>query len=195
MIGGPLGVALGASAGTVGGLAYDLAHLGFGEDFLSAVAETLQPGKAAVIAEIEEEWTLPLDTRMEALGGVILRRTRKEVVDGQIKQETAALKANLAELEDEYHQATGEAKAKLKEKVDAAKYKLQAVQDDIQVNIEMSRLDTEARIKFLQQQAAQEAGQQKARTEARIAALQAAHQRRNEQLKQALEQARESLSK
>ncbi len=195
IIGGPLGVALGAGAGTVGGMVYDLAHLGVGEDFLDEVVQSLEPGKVAVVVEIEEEWTAPLDTRMEALGGTILRRTRKEVVDDQTKQETAALKAELAELEAEYHQATGAAKVKLQEKVDAAKYKLQSVQDDIQARIEMSQLDTEAKIKFLQEQAAKEAGQQKAKTEARIAEMQAAQKRRNDQLKQAWEQAKEALSK
>jgi hypothetical protein len=48
---------------------YDLAHLGVGEDFLYEVEKSLLPGKAAVVAEVWEEWTLPVDTRMEALGG------------------------------------------------------------------------------------------------------------------------------
>lgn len=195
VLGGPLGVALGAGVGTVGGLVYDLANLGVGEDFLYEVEQSLQPGKVAVVAEIDEEWTAPLDTRMEALRGVVVRRTRKEIVDEQTRQETAELKAELAELEAEYNQATGEARAKVKEKIDATRNKLQAVQDDIQAKMEMSRLDTEAKIKFLQDQASQEIGVQKARTEARIGRLQAAQKRRSDQLKQACEQAKEALSK
>ncbi len=87
LIGGPVGVAVGATAGTYGGMLYDLANLGVGEDFLDEVAEYLQPGKAAVVAEVWEEWTLPVDTRMEALGGVVFRRSRNEVLDIVIERD------------------------------------------------------------------------------------------------------------
>ncbi len=77
LIGGPVGVAVGATAGMYGGMLYDSAQLGIGEDFIAEVAEYLQPGKAAVVAEVWEEWTMPVDTRMEALGGVVFRRSRE----------------------------------------------------------------------------------------------------------------------
>lgn len=194
VIGGPLGVALGASAGMFGGMVYDLAHLGISEDFLTEVEKSLEPGKAAVVAEIEEEWTTPLDTRMEALGGVVLRRNRSEVMDNQVEQDTAAVKADLAEAEAEYHQATGEAKAKLQKKVDAARSRMQAKQDDLQAGIEASQLETEAKVKFLQEQAAQEIGEQKTKREARIAELQATQKRRSDKLNQAWKLAKEALS-
>ena len=75
LLGGPVGLAIGAGVGTYGGILYDLLHLGVSQDFLYEVEKSLQPGKAAVVAEIWEEWTLPVDTRMEALGGVVFRRT------------------------------------------------------------------------------------------------------------------------
>jgi uncharacterized membrane protein len=195
MIGGPLGFTLGASIGTYGGLIFDLAHLGIGQDFLTEVENSLQPGKAAVVAEIGEEWTLPLDTCMEALGGLVLRRTRSEVLDDQVKQETAAIKADLAELEAEYHQATAESKAKLQKKIDAARDKLRAAQDDIQAGLEASQLETEAKIKFLHEQAARDDEERKAKREARIAELKHSQKRRSDQLKQAWELAKEALSK
>ena len=36
------------------------------------------PGKAAVIAEIEEDWITPLDLRVEEIGGRIMRTWRSE---------------------------------------------------------------------------------------------------------------------
>src|SRR5512139_1839313 len=101
LLGGPVGLAIGAYAGTVGGLFYDLGHQTVGEDFLNEVGRSLQPGKAAVVAEVWEEWTMPVDTRMEALGGVVFRRTSMEVVDEQIERDVAALNAELAELKAE----------------------------------------------------------------------------------------------
>jgi hypothetical protein len=92
---------------------YDLANLGIGEDFLYEVGGYLLPGRAAVVAEMWEEWTLPVDTRMEALGGIVFRRMRGEILDAQIERDVAALDAELAELEAESDQATEEAKARL----------------------------------------------------------------------------------
>jgi uncharacterized membrane protein len=194
LLGGPVGLALGAYAGTVGGLFFDLGHLTVGEDYLSEVEKSLLPGKAAVVAEVWEDWTLPVDTRMEALGGVVFRRTSTEVVDEQIERDVAALNTDLAELEAERDQATGEARAKLQAKVDATKARLQAAQDAIQARIEASQKETEEKIKSLQEQAAKETGERKAKHEARIVALKADQMRRSDLLKKAWDLTKEALS-
>ncbi len=194
LIGGPVGVAIGASLGTYSGLLFDMVKLGVGEDYLSEVEQSLLPGKSAVVAEVWEEWSLPVDARMEALGGVVFRRSRSEVVDTQIELDMAALKADLAALEAERDQATGEAKAKLQKKVDAAKAKLQAAQDEFVARIEASQKETEAKILSLQKQAAKESGERKSKREARIAELKADQKRRSDLLKQAWELTKEALS-
>ncbi len=187
MIGGPVGLAIGAGLGTYGGLVYDLANAGIGEDYLSEVEDSLLPGKAAVVAEVEEEWTLPVDTRMEALGGTVLRRTRGEFVHDQINGDVAALEAELAELKAESKQATGEAKARLQAKIDAARARPHAMRDEIQARLEASQKESEAKIKSLQEQAARESGDRKAKREARIAELKAEQAQRVEMLKETLE--------
>jgi uncharacterized membrane protein len=194
LLGGPVGLAIGASVGMSGGVLYDLMHLGIGEDFLYEVEKSLLPGKAAVVAEVWEEWTLPIDTRMEAMGGVVFRRTSVEVVDDQIERDVKALNADLDELEAEYNQATGEAKANLQKKIDATKARLQAAQDAIQARIESSQKETDAKIKSLQEQADKVRGERKAKREARIAELKADQKRRNELLKQAHELTKQALS-
>jgi uncharacterized membrane protein len=194
MLGGPVGLAVGATAGMFGGLLYDTAELGVGEDFLTEVAQYLQPGKAAVVAEVWEEWTQPVDARMEAMGGVVFRRSRNEVLDIVVERDVEAINADLADLQAEYDQATGEAKAKLQEQIDATKAKLHAIQDGIQAKIEASQKETEAKIESLQGQAAKESGERKAKLEARIAELKADHQRRIETLKQAWELIKEALA-
>ncbi len=193
-IGGPVGIAIGALAGSYGGLVYDVAHLGVGQDYLAEVERSLQPGKAAVVAEVWEEWTLPVDSRMETLGGTVYRRTRREVLDIVIERDIAALKADLAELESERDRATGEARAKLQKKVDEAQSKLQAAQDSLQAKIDESQQETDAKIKSLQEQAAKETGEQRAKREARIAELQDEQKRRSDLLKKAWELTKEALS-
>jgi len=194
LLGGPVGVAIGAYAGTVGGMVYDMANLGVGEDFLSDVEKSLQPGKAAIVAEVWEEWTLPVDTHMEALGGVVFRRMRGEIVDAQIERDVTVLKTELAELEAERKQASGEAKAKLQAKIDATKAKLQAMQDSVQARIETSKQEMEAKTKSLQEQVVKAQGERKTKLEKRIVELKADQKRRSDLLKQAAELTKKALS-
>lgn len=84
LAGGPAGAAVGAAVGVYGGGMLDLVRVGVGTDFVDKVAKSLKPGKVAVIAEIDEDWVTPVDTRMDALGGEVFRRARTEVVDAQI---------------------------------------------------------------------------------------------------------------
>jgi hypothetical protein len=173
---------------------YDLVHLGINEDYLYEVEKSLQPGKAAVVAEVWEEWSLPVDNRMESLGGVVIRQSRWEFIDARMERDIEALNTDLAELEAEHDQATGEAKAKLQKKVVAAKAKLQAAQGEFQARIEASQKETDAKIKSLQEQAAKESGERKAKREARIAELKADQKRRSDLLKQSWELTKQALS-
>ena len=57
----------------------DLVDFGVTPNFIEGLAIALLPGKAAVIAEIEEDWITPLDQRIEAIGGHIMRTWRSEL--------------------------------------------------------------------------------------------------------------------
>ena len=81
LLGGPAGVAVGAYVGGFGGLMYDLFKAGVSIDFVDEVSASLTPGKAAVIADIDEMWVTPIDTRLGALGGTTFRRIPGEVID------------------------------------------------------------------------------------------------------------------
>ena len=193
LLAGPVGFVVGASAGMFSGMMYDLANLGVGEDFLYEVGQYLLPGKAAVVAEVWEEWVLPVDARMEAVGGVVFRRMRGDIEDAQFERDVAALKAEMAELKAEWTQATREAKAELQAKLDAAKAKLQAMRDGIEAKIKASQEETDAKIKSLQEQAAKAQGERKAKIEAHIAELKADQKRRSELLHQAWELTKEAM--
>ena len=193
VFGGAAGFVIGSGLGTYSGMLYDLFHLGVGEDYLAEVGKSLLPGKAAVVAEVWEDWMLPVDTRMEALGGVVFRTTRRAVIDDQIEQDNAALEAELAELEAEFAQANAEAKTKLQLKINATKAKLQASRDAMRARLEARQQETEAKIKSLQEQADKAHGERKAKLEQRIAELQAEHKRREEQLKQKGQEIKEKM--
>ena len=187
-------VALGASAGILSGMLYDLANVGINESFLNEVEQELQPGKVAVIAEAWEEWVMPVDTRMEALDGIVVRHTIEETVFSVFDRDVEIREAELTSLETKYNRATREEKSKLKAKMDAAKTKLKSVQENIKKAIEMADQKQEAKIKFMQEQLARVPSEMRDKVEGRIAGLRSKYKQRTEKLNQAWKLIKESLT-
>ena len=194
LLGGPVGVAVGVSAGTFGGMVYDLAKVGVGEDFLQEVARQMTPGKVAVVAEVQEQWVMPLDTRVEAAGGVVIRRTRGEIFDSQVDRDAAVLNAELANLKAEHALALWESKPKLEAKIAATKTRLQETRDRVKAAAEATEKEMEAKVKALKEQAAKAQGDSKAQLEARAAEVQSEYKKRAKKLHQAWETTKEALS-
>jgi len=71
----------------MGGATADLDNARIGADFIDDVNAELRPNRVALVAEIEEEWATPVDTRMEALDGTVFRRALSEVTDTVNKEE------------------------------------------------------------------------------------------------------------
>jgi len=126
LLGGPAGLAIGAAAGLGAGAIVDLNHARISDDFIDDVTKALLPTKVALIAEIEEDWTTPVDTRMEAIGGTVFRRALSDVEDTVDDEDVAAIKADIAQMKAEQAQARAERKAKLQEKINQLDSKLQA---------------------------------------------------------------------
>jgi uncharacterized membrane protein len=194
LLGGPIGMTAGAAAGALTGSLFDFAALGIGEDFLAEVSQNLTPGKVAVVADVDEDWVTPLDTRMEALGGIVFRRARGEFVDTQIEQEIAADRAEFAELKAEYQQAVGEAKAKLKAKIDAAEKRLEVRRVLLTDKINAIAKDGEARIQALQEQAAKAKHEMKTKLDERIAHERTVHEARLGKLREAWKLVKEAAA-
>ncbi len=126
LLGGPAGVAIGATAGLAAGATVDLHNARISDDFIDDVTKVLLPNRVALIAEIEEDWTTPVDTRMEAIGGTVFRRAVSDVEDTVDDEDVAAIKADIAQMKAEHAQARTDRKAKLLEKINQLTSKLQA---------------------------------------------------------------------
>ena len=185
LLAGPIGVAVGAATGTLAGSLVDLARVGVNEDFLTEVYLNLVPGKWAVVAEVDEEWVTPLDTRMDAIDGVTFRRGRGEFMDTQIEREIAADNAEIDRLEAEFRRAAGQTKAELKAKLDAAKKKYEARRDLLLKRIDEIEREGEAKIKLLQEQMTKATGEARANLQKRIAEERAKNEARVTKLQQA----------
>src|ERR1700693_6007630 len=127
VLGGPAGIIVGLTAGMLLGSISDLLNIGVGTDFLDKVSRELAPGKVAVIAEVDEDWVTPLNTRMEAIGATVVRGWRSDFEDEQIAKETAARRAELEQLESELARWGAETKAKVQAQINEVKAKLVAL--------------------------------------------------------------------
>jgi uncharacterized membrane protein len=194
LLGGPVGVAVGAVAGTLSGSLFDLVRVGVSDDFLNEVYLNLVPNKWAVVAEVDETWVTPLDTRMDALSGVVFRRGRGEFMDLQIEREIAADKTEIERLDAEYKQAIGEAKSTLKLKVDAARKRYEDRRELLLKRIEEIEREGDAKIKLMQEQLARATGQAKANLEKRVADERAKHNARVVKLRQAWQLVKEAAA-
>lgn len=193
LLGGPVGAFFGVAGGLLLGSMYDFVNAGVSEDFLNQVQEYLLPGKAAVVAAVDEEWVLPVDTRLEAAGGVVFRQPVIDIQNIQIERELAALGSEIAAMKAERAQATGEAPAKLQVKIADAEAKLQAIIDRAGARIEAAERVADAKVQSLEEQAARAHGERKAWLQDRAAQLRTHYSERNSRLREACKLAQEAL--
>ncbi len=154
LLGGPVGLAIGAGVGFVAGATADLRDVRIGDDFIDDVTKLLLPNRWAVVAEIDEDWTTPLDTRMEAIGGTVIRRSLSEVKDKIHEEHIAAIKADIAQLKAEQAEAQADRKAKLHEKINQLDAKLQAQLQKAEDRREAAVREAKAKAEVLKAKAA-----------------------------------------
>ena len=195
LLGGPVGAAVGLGAGTLIGAAFDLTKEGVDRDFVEEAGARLEPGKAAVIAEIDEQWQVPLDTRMEGLGGKLVRRTQTQIEDAYLEREIETAQKELAVLESETVaevKATQTEKArkrdeKLQAKVDAAKRKVQEKEDELARKLQSVQDEGDQKIAVLEAQKATATAESKAALERRLADVRSDYGRRTGRLQEAVD--------
>ena len=185
LIAGPAGAAMGASLGSLGWFTYDLSKAGVGVDFIEEIGALLTPGRAAVIADVDETWVTPVNSRLRPLGAVTFRRLPGEVVDDQLTRESIAGEQELRELQAELRESSSEAKGQLRKSIEVQQHKLEATADRIQKAIGEADAEFEARLATLRKQQAKAHARQQARIAARIDEPKASHEVRKAKLEDA----------
>ena len=153
LLGGPAGVAIGAAAGLGAGSAVDIDNAQVGDDFITDVTKQLLPNRVAVVAEIEEDWTTPVDTRMEAIGGAVFRRALSDVQHQTHQEDVAAMKADLAQMKAEHAQAHADRKDKLQEKINQLDSKIQAQLQAAKEKRQAAERKAQAKVEILKSKA------------------------------------------
>jgi len=178
LLGGPLGALIG---GMVGGLIAsigDLEHAGVTDEFVNDVNTAMTAGKFAVVADVSEDWVTPLDTRMEEIGGVVLRRTRSEVKRMHHDRDAAAHRTEMEQLKAERAQARSDRLAKIDAAIDALRKKLENAIERDRSKMLFRQNQRDARIQALKAKADQSEGEIRRRLEARIAEVRGDYEER-----------------
>jgi len=153
-LGGLAGIGIGGTLGLLAGGAVDLNNAWVAEDFVDDVANALLPGRAAVVAEIEEDETAPVDTQMEVARGTVFRRALSEVKHTIDDDHIAAIRADLAQLKAEHAQAHADRKAKLLGKINQLESRLQEQLQKATKRREAAENEARAKVELLQKKAA-----------------------------------------
>jgi uncharacterized membrane protein len=154
LLGGPVGLAIGATAGMLAGSTADLNNARIGADFIDDVTRELLPGKFAVLAEVQEDWTTPVDIRMEAIDGTVFRRALSDVKHTVDDEEIAAMKADLAQMKAEHAKAHADRKARLQQKIGQLDSRIQARLEKAKERRQAAELQAKAKVEALKAKAA-----------------------------------------
>ena len=97
LLGGPVTAAARTTSSGLLGPVRDLAEAGLDAEFLEQVSRDLRAGGGAVVAQVEEERQLPIDTCLAAMGGRVFRhRLAGSLVEERLVEEVVALRLDLA---------------------------------------------------------------------------------------------------
>ncbi|MCE8523867.1 hypothetical protein KBY24_03325 [Ruegeria pomeroyi] len=163
--------------GSAMGVVYDVDTSEVDFAAFNEVQRGLEPGQTCLVAAVDETWTAPIDTRMQALGGTVIHKPRYSVADAHYEAEARALEAHLL-------QAHSDNKAAIKARSDATKAKIEANNARIDARIDQMNADLDARLdaidariedasKKTRQTLAAQKARLKADHEARVARLRA----------------------
>jgi uncharacterized membrane protein len=173
LLGGPVGAAPGAG-GLIGRLSeLDTARIDV--DFLDDVGSVLTSSRSAVVAEIDEDWTAPVDDAVEALGGLVLRRTLAYDTETQAQRSIDALKKDHALLRAELAVAAPGCRQRLQARIAAAEARLGRKHAESKARREAIRHQADARLAALRAKAARAIGDLRVKQDERIAAVERAY--------------------
>jgi uncharacterized membrane protein len=192
--GGPVGLAVGTlaggAAGGLGGLAYG--HLS--EEFLEDVGRGLEPGMFAVLAEVSESWTAPVNSRMEALGGKVMREERSDVFEDIMERRAEARRDWIAEKKIAHQTRKAERmEERVEDDISIARDKLQRLADKARARLDVTRQELDDKLKTLSDQAAGARPEVKKEMEGRITAIRREFSERERKLSHAVDVAQEAL--
>jgi len=203
VVGGPLPFAVGLTVGATAGAVRDVVFENVTRAFVTEIERALAPGSFAVVADISEEWLVPLDTRMAQLSSSVLRVDRSSIGAGLLDERViaparAAFDALRAERAIRREERAG-AKADelleklLTEEIEEERWRLYTVAEASDNLLEHGRRKLNAKMDALLARASGATPEVRDRIDRRIAALRRELEEREQKLTRAIEITRDAL--
>ncbi len=184
---GPLGLGLGSVVGGLVGL--------FGGPVGGAIGLATGGFVGAFIAEVSEDWLTPIDIKMEALGGTVVREYRDDFVEDRIEKHADAMRSEIEQRKAEHAGAKAEKmETKLEKRIDEARRDLETTASKARERLGQKKQEMLAKIEALQAQANKAKPEVQARIEQRITDIRAELQVREQKLSHAFELAEQALN-
>lgn len=130
LFGGPAGVGIGPTIGGLTGINRDLHVSGVNGHFVNDVAAVLKPGKFAMVADVNEEYVTPIDTRMEAMGGAVFRTKKQHFEDEVRTLEIAQIQSQVDQLKRDELMAPADGKAMIQALINSLDQKLREAKSE-----------------------------------------------------------------
>jgi gas vesicle protein len=192
---GPVGFAVGMAAGGVTGAVGGFVHAEVSDEFLEDIAKRMMPNTYAVLAEVSETWTAPIDTRMEALGGQVLREQRGDVIGDILEKRAEERHARLA---DWKAKRAGRKADSMETDIEVEAMdvleKLQRTSDKARRRLDGAKQELDEKLKTLEEQASKAKPEVRKHIDGRIAELRQDFAQREKKLYHALDVAQQALS-
>ena len=173
--GSSAGSAVELAAGNLGGVAGGPAGITVVAGYLAEVKSRLEPGKVALVVEVEEETATPVDSRMGPLGGTVNRRELGDILHEQIERDLAAIRSQ-------------------RETLDALHGKARdGASNEYEARLEETQREVDVKVAELRAQMVEAQIERKQELQERLAEIQADHEARIRKLQQASQLARQAL--
>jgi uncharacterized membrane protein len=205
VFGGPVGMAVGAVAGGMFGAVTDLFQSEVSMEFVEDVKRDLAPGKYAVVAEVAEDWLIPLEASVAELDGIVIREPRGEYVDALVERTVEARKsefqewntqraADFAKWKAERASAVAERmQTTLDARIERARTKLQRTAENARDVLDRTKAEMEAKVHALEEQASHATPEVKERIRRRIKDVRGDLEMREKKLAHAYQLTQEAL--
>jgi len=190
----PIGATYKPSAESMAELISDLTRAGVSLDFLSEVSQALAPGKAAVLAEVQETWAIPVDARLNKIGGQVLKRQRTELFEDQLQHDAAWLTVELKQRQAEMVLASAAHRAALQKEVDNIKHKLETTLAAAEAGQEQTKSEAAAKLSILGEQLKLADERQKTKIDGHVEEVKTEYETRRVKLGQTLKFIRDAMN-
>lgn len=120
---GPVGLAVGMLTGTATGLVLEEDHYDLSEEFRTKALSQLEPGTIAIIAEIDEDSEIFVDSTLGPLGATIMRTDVDYLYDEQADEEMENLEEEIADERAKIKSASAAEKSRIQQRIAGLKEK------------------------------------------------------------------------